>query len=132
MPLERQVTSLELSKRFKELGVKQESFFYWKVPESPTVIKSPSVAPGYLGLSMYDEYSAFTVAELLPWLNGEEVSRTVGAGRVRWKWFDPRGVARLFWDDNTDADALAGLVIYLVDQKIVTVEEINRRIGEQI
>jgi hypothetical protein len=29
MPLENQVVSLELAKKLKELGMKQESLFYW-------------------------------------------------------------------------------------------------------
>lgn len=72
MPLEQQVCSLELAQKLKELGVKQESLFYWhrsynpekKVENEPYVIYSP-----YLDESKID-YSAFTVAELgemLPW-----------------------------------------------------------------
>lgn len=34
MPLEQQVTSLEISKRLKELGVGQKSAFHWLERES--------------------------------------------------------------------------------------------------
>ncbi len=67
MKLENQVVSLELSKKFKKLGLNQESLFYWGVP------KSGNIPEGQLneGLpiknsKMYkfrDYYSAFTVAE---------------------------------------------------------------------
>lgn len=81
MKLESQVCSLELAKRLKELGVEQESYFYWADEE--LVVKWDEAQGGGLafedGKSVYREnyqdgwtqdyeikeiYSAFTVAEL--------------------------------------------------------------------
>lgn len=72
MKLEQQVTSLELSKRLKELGVKQESIWYWVKSNqtafpNPTLIRdfeyeeSKSFAPAF---QYQYAYSAFTLAEL--------------------------------------------------------------------
>src|SRR4051812_31893305 len=66
MKLEEQVVSLELAKRLKELGVKQESIFFWNVGhwDEPQLI-----APSFMGstgiLPSGENYSAFTVAELV-------------------------------------------------------------------
>ena len=60
MKLEDQVVGLELAKKLKELGVKQESYCYWREgnKEDPTYrIVTMVCAKG-------GTYSAFTVAEL--------------------------------------------------------------------
>lgn len=74
MPLEKQVTSLKLSQRLKELGVKQESLFWWDNGELP--IRSdgkkriPFVQYSKKGFAEYKNfYSTFTVAELGEMLN---------------------------------------------------------------
>ncbi len=81
MKLEQQVTSLELSKKLKELGCKQESHWYWEsyyLPEITTdrhnniidskyirhiADKRPVIRSGFL-TSKLKYYSAYTVAEL--------------------------------------------------------------------
>lgn len=66
MKIEQQVTSLEISKRLKELGVKQESLFYWSSygmkfkKETHELIPENEINPSF----MEDYISAFTVAEL--------------------------------------------------------------------
>lgn len=74
MKLENQVTSLKLSKKLKELGVKQESLCYWDNKDIKVNGHSPEYDEGgYAG--EYETYpstakeidwlcSAFTVAEL--------------------------------------------------------------------
>lgn len=60
MTLEQQVCSLERAKQLKELGVSQESLFYWTKPLYSTGGYSLAREVSASG----DGYSAFTVAEL--------------------------------------------------------------------
>lgn len=64
MKLEQQCVSLELAKRLKELGVKQESVFWWQVKFSSNrvrLVQNPSTG---CDNDEFDWYAAFTVAEL--------------------------------------------------------------------
>jgi len=59
MKLEQQVCSLELAKKLKELGVKQDSLFHWKTNFGMVVFNYSDLL-----LSEGNYCSAFTVAEL--------------------------------------------------------------------
>jgi hypothetical protein len=115
--LEQQVVSLELAKRLKELRVKQESFVFWN--ES---------ADGW-GLRLFGElrgvteevYSAFTVAEL-----GLLLIPHVGQNLPFYDSWEKRWM--FTWnvhfiseaEADTEADARAKALIYLLENKLVT------------
>lgn len=62
MKLEQQVCSLELAKRLKEFGVKQESYFHWtKEPDDTWMVCHSDEKDMKCGI---ETPSAFTVAEL--------------------------------------------------------------------
>jgi len=118
MRLEDQVCSLELAKRLKALGVKQESAFVWMrdgFSDGKYLLhERPKIRPD-VGIA------AFTVAEigeLLP--SGYRTTRfELSVGNV-WDCDHPSTVDP---DDetqaNTEADARAKMLIYLIEQGVV-------------
>jgi hypothetical protein len=114
--LEQQVVSLELAKRLKELGVKQESLFWWV--EMPAD-KEFYIQPGDTAQLFSPRYSAFTVAELR-----EILPRRYGTQRYQEGWYcSNRGDGDAAYVDegaNTAADTRAKVLIYLVEYKLVT------------
>lgn len=71
MSLENQVCSLELSKRLKELGVKQESVFCYTSDETENKLLYLPNRNETGSMKPLITYAAFTVAELgelLPWV----------------------------------------------------------------
>lgn len=144
MKLEYQVCSLELSKRLKELGVKQESQFYWlQYSEWNLHFRGKYVQEYYS-----DCLSAFTVAELgymLPnsiRVDGKEPFDTYTMYTTKFysvnfemkktnnfvvnyqcdttelDGFGSRKLTQNFYDPN-EANARAMMLIYLIENKII-------------
>jgi hypothetical protein len=118
MKLEDQVTSLELSKKLKELGVKQESLCFW---EQATQTKKNGELIWYLGtkdLPNSDWCSAFSVAEL-----GEMLPDYVSTYKREGQWIADaslhRGGEIPLMGSGTEADARAYMLIYLIENKLI-------------
>ena len=128
MTIEQQACSFELAKRLKELGVKQESYFYWvgdvRIEKESLFIVScenPLVVCPI-------KYSAFTVAELgeilPPVLQHDRSDRVseLSINRFQNLWLYSYG--DFLADDrnfsDTEADARASLLIYLLEKKPIS------------
>ena len=149
MKLENQVTNLELSKRLEKLGVKQESLFYWfkeKINEAesfllgikkwqPTSVDNPTtevIVPlekntyySSFAIRNCKTYSAYTVAELGEMLpKGYWDERSVNGGfEVGYGQGKPMGkekIDRYFIVDENEAIARAKMLIYLIENKLLT------------
>lgn len=158
MKLEDQVISLDLAKKLKELGVKQDSYFYWyysvyadedlkwKVMQHHRL--NMKAKAGKEGL-----YSAFTFIELLKCIPRKIhdcdfeiifIPRLHGNGNVfidkpeiRYRTAhlqksDPdykylHGVSDRNMNSNINS-ALAKMLIYLIENNLVKVEDINNAI----
>lgn len=115
MQLEEQVCSLELAKRLKELGVKQESVFSWRVPTGRDKIPKPladeEIRLVYLWheyqKELWDTYSAFTVAELGEMLR-PHLKKSIWLADIR----DAMEQATYMEDES---DARAKMLIYLLE-----------------
>lgn len=131
MKLESQVCSLELSKKLKALGVRQESYFVWA--EDATIFST-----GGIGLRMNhhdgsEVCAAFSVAELLGMMpicfqvwrgacGGEQyICRTKRNGSKSRKALD-------YFVAPTAADATAKMLCYLLENKIISIEDVNARL----
>lgn len=124
MELKDQVCSLELAKKLKKLGVKQESLFFHD--DQGRII--------YWGVEPKEcMYSAFTVAELgeiLPWRVQKENRFYVlecEKGGKPWYWVnyeygETRDVDFDCWteESNTEADARAKMLIRLLENNLLT------------
>ena len=140
MKLENQVTTLETSKKLKELKVKQESLYYWVHPYNKSKLPKVEVAKNKWVLvdklsdlfyrSKSDVFSAFTVAELLELLPASVhklAKKPLGAWLSLEKTDDNKyvagygdeGVNVLDVRDNLAVEAVAKMLIYLLKSKLI-------------
>ena|SRR5258708_4404260 len=120
MKIEEQVTNLELSKKLKELGVKQESLYYWgKAGMLGWQINNANYARSRW--SIFHIISAFTVAEL-----GKLLPDTIEVNNTHWtltieksftgSWDVRYGnEVRVSGKADTEADTRAKMLIYLIE-----------------
>ena len=146
MKLENQLTSLEPSKRLKELGVKQNSAFYWindrknATEEISTLrnIKIPAFAHNHLF-----HYSAFSVAELGEMLPENIFKKNKLSNKQSClflqinKQLYSTGMNYVCTYCNSDnlpiyhasseklADAMAEMIIYLLENKLIKIGELK-------
>lgn len=121
MTLESQLTSLELSKRLKELGARQKSLFYWDYYQDQSRIIYPSYEYRKLNLEKFGNYiSAFTVAELGEMLPQCTLSWRTPKGVNPTTWHcEDRGRFEFTAQANTEADARAKFLIYLLENNLI-------------
>ena len=131
MELEKQVCSLELSKRLKELGVKQYSLYSWNKQKYGSYLLGNN--PNY-DCNIIDEcISSFTVAELgemLPkeiFLNGDllQLCFFYSADKPNCNYF-PIGEIRSVWKNinaENEANARASMFIYLIEKELIEVKK---------
>ncbi len=117
MKSENLVCSLESSKKLKELGFCQDSFFYWEVyPNLP-----PSLLYGHrLYPTDREHFAAFTVGELggilpkasiITTLNLDDRGHSVGVRFNEVEWYTEH--------DKNEAEARAKMLIYLKEKGIL-------------
>lgn len=136
MKLEDQVCSLELAKRLKELGVKQESYFIWFDGKKPYVTERAWIGCRRCGAILNGikpprtiaEYAAFTVAELGEIMKGRGMGITAFSSLVQEEWWVRGGewvVEKQQYShletEKKWSDALAKMLIYLSENKLITI-----------
>ncbi len=149
MELPQQVCSLDLAKRLQELGVKQESLFWWiqqvqeHLERNGTVTFIPTESwvvndrPGSA-----DSYSAFTVAELgeiLPesihvsgapfHLRITHGTRAVHHWAIGYTNYDASWWPGLI-DEKNEANGRAKLLVYLLENNLLTVESASQGVPQ--
>lgn len=134
MKLEKQVTSLELSKKLKELGVPQESLFHWnlwhgQMDDFMYQIHYRKPVKRLDGVLSEDTCSAYTVAELLERLPAGTslLKRTDISGKNPPRYYtevvsidESRPEYNKDWLDENPAESLAKMLVYLLENKLIT------------
>lgn len=129
MELKNQVCSLELAKKLKELGFKQESLFYWSTNDMEKKDECYQIALGIEKNGFYypNVFSAYTVAEL-----GEMFPGITSDGKCvfNFQWGlmhnmhyanidDTNGNLIKQFEANTEADARAKTLCYLKENNLI-------------
>lgn len=111
MLLEKQCVSLDLAKKLKTLGVKQESLYCWlEASDGARLMTNPTLST----YKYFDQYSAFTVAEL-----GKMLPDYFESWKEMNTWICKETGRGPIINANTEADARAAMLVYLLENKLI-------------
>jgi hypothetical protein len=148
MKLEHQVCTLEQAKKLKELGVLQQSIWYWQKMKEPVIegcsnLRLQLFADVHHPISssvVEKNYSAFSSAELGAMLPDDEafdINTFLNNRTLQWycavlKRDDEDSELEYDWIfdgvGNTDAEARANALISLLEKNLINVEDVNARL----
>lgn len=146
MKIENQVCTLEQAKKLKTLGINQDAAYLCFLENSAgkyildtvegnfnshCIDYEISVHPGGFEASFIEQViAAFTVAELGVMLPSETHTQRTGSEDSEydnWEWVDDgNGNANGLY--NTEVEARAAMLIYLLENNLTTAEEVNQRL----
>jgi hypothetical protein len=134
------LTNPELSQKLKELGVPQESEFYWSEEGKLIYKKERDVLVRHLGAAIEKYlYSAFLASELLEMMPTYQGCHLVATAEYRRGWISFYEADSMCDDDfparpkrqTNEANARAELLIYLIQQGLVSFNGIGKRKGNE-
>lgn len=134
LPPDQQVTSQKLSERLRDLGVLQQSLFWWQVcADGTTELRYGKTTTNY-GIPVQEHYAAFTgteLGELLPLgiqlqKGRKRITRDI-YHTVRFSMFhqynpvdaDKKYLLRGSFHADTEAEARARCLIYLIENNLI-------------
>lgn len=125
MKLENQVCSKELAIKLHKLHVTTPSLFYWEWTGATTIERWENGEPDYCE----DNICAYTVAELgemLPmrYLAGHKIEFDEDNSKIVRCWNVSTQKVSYEARANTEADARAKMLIYLMENKLITLPTI--------
>jgi hypothetical protein len=148
MELEKQVCNLELAKKLKELGIKQESLFYWNeginINDEQEEVNHICLLNHNQTFSHWKFYSAFTIAELGEFLpkqikssnqtgflfydfEAEELSYICLGHNEYGNYRYPLVLnsQQLIFDGKEEVNSRAKALIYLIENDLIKVEDLK-------
>jgi hypothetical protein len=137
MKLEDQVVNLELAKKLKELGVKQDSLFYYQnnpysdgeecidlmVNEYSSEAGENVIMNTESDNDNHPKYSAFTVAELGKITSNSFNEWAEGYNKSDSEWYFKYRIDKSYLScQKNEANARAEFIIHLIENKLIDVE----------
>lgn len=129
MKLEDQVISLDAAKKLKDLGIIQDSIYWWDENDKEIYGSSDGSAKD-LGCC-----SAYTVAELGIMLPEWVYSKLNSGGGEKWCCMMveshvriPKKIRLKDFYAKTESEARGAMLIHLLSKKILTIKKVNQRL----